>query len=552
MAQFMGLIAVLLLAQPAFSKTLFPLGRFEDHNADLSHAISTQDVTIVSNTTPSIENEDDAGELEILTKDGVWRLALRRNNLLGDSDALKRALHDLPRFHQGVIVGDKESWVRLSTKFINGMQTYDGYIERGGQLYRLHLPPLTTTSSPAQDGQAVHKLTQLGQSDVVFQDTWQSRDTISQAVTRAARIGIAVDSRFNEFHNGRGLARALTIINGVDGLYQSQFGLALIVDSIRVYDEPATDPLHDQPGDVESLLSAFRATRLTDAQLPTSLALVHLFTGHQDPTQVIGLGWIDTACRNDGFDVSMSTPFPFDMLLAAHEIAHNLGAVHDDDRVCQMTGDAFPSNVMWSQLSSATTTEFSSCSLQRVLPTLERGCFAENIDVNVSLFASGSSASLERRIEVQVSNPDLTRSAIGLTTETRFPENTILRDVSAGCTVADTNLICNHRTLAAGEQDIVSVNALLEGFDDQLVVSQIITEQFEDAQDADNRAALNVLEETSSAVSAVPANDAIDNSETSSGGSSGIGGIGVWLLSALGMVLIRRQTKVQTGNSKAA
>ena len=553
MALFLGIFTLLLLAQSALAKSLVPIGSVENRDASLSDAVSTQDVTIISDTTISIAGEEDVSELEILTKDGTWRLTLRRNKLLGDSDTLQRVLHEIPNFHQGVVADDKESWVRLSTKTIDGVQTYDGFIERGGQLYRLYLPRLTTDHLQTQDGRAVHKLTQIGQSDIVFPDTLRSRNTIPQAVTRAARIGIALDSRFDEFHNGRGLARALTIINGVDGLYQSQFGLALIVDSIRVYDDPTTDPLREQPGDVTTLLSAFRTTRLTDAELPTNLALVHLFTGHQDPTQVIGLGWIDTACRNDGFDVSMSTPFPFDMLLAAHEIAHNLGAVHDDDVECQISGDAFPSNVMWSQLSGATTTEFSSCSLQRVLPTLERGCFAENIDVNVSLFASGISSSLERRIEVQVSNSDLTRSAAGLTTETRFPDSTILTNASAGCSIAETNLLCRHSTLEAGERDVVSVSAILASFDDQLVVAQINTEQFEDAQDTDNRAALNVLEETSSALSGVPAEDAINNSDTgSSGGSAGIGGVGIWLLSALGLMLIRRNTKVQAGNSKAA
>ena len=187
------------------------------------------------------------------------------------------------------------------------------------------------------------------------------------------------------------------------------------------------------------------------------------------------------------------------------------------------------------------------------MPTLERGCFAENIDVNVSLFASGNSSSLERRIEVQVSNPDLTRSAVGLTSETRFPDNTILIDASAGCTIAETNLLCRHNPLAAGERDVVSVSALLASFDDQLVVAQINTEQFEDAQDTDNRAALNVLEETSSALSGLPADDAINNADTvGSGGSAGIGGIGAWLLPVLGLILIRRNTKVQAGSSKAA
>ena len=551
-AQAIGFIALLLLVTSAFAEPLLPAGKNEVHNIVLSRALSTQAITIVTDTTQLIDSVDDVSKLELLTNDGTWHLSLQQHALLGDSNALQRALHDIPRFHQGAVSGDRDSWVRLSQTTKDGVQIFDGFIERRGQLYRLHPSSSIDTSSQTQSGHAKHQLTKLGHSDVLFQDNWQPRAVISQAVTRAARIGIAVDSRFNEFHGGRGLAQALTIINGVDGLYQSQFGLALIVDNIRVYDDPETDPLREQLDDVEALLTTFRSTRLTDAELPTSLALVHLFSGHQDPMQIIGLGWIDTACRTDGYDVSMSTPFPFDMLLAAHEIAHNLGALHDDDAECQMTGDVFESNVMWSQLSSATSTEFSSCSLQRVLPTLEKSCFAENIDVNVSLLARPSSSPLARHIEVQISNPDLTRTAVGMRTDTRFPENTILSDASAGCTIEETQLVCRHGAIAAGGQDFVSVHALLAGFDDQQVVTQLITDNFEDAQDADNRAALNVLQVTGSAVSGVPSDDAPNNGNASSGGNAGAGGIGAWLLSVLGLVFIRRTTTDQAGNSTAA
>lgn len=554
--QTVGFIALLLLATSAFAEPLLPAGKHEVRNIVLSRALSTQAITIVTDTTQLTDHVDDVGELELQTNDGTWHLSLQQHALLGDRNALQRALHDIPQFHQGVVSGDRDSWVRLSQTTIDGVQTFDGFIERRGQLYRLHPSSSIDASSQTQSGHAKHQLTKLGHSDVLFQDNWQHnwqpRAAISQAVTRAARIGIAVDSRFNEFHGGRGLAQALTIINGVDGLYQSQFGLALIVDNIRVYDDPATDPLREQLGDVEALLTTFRSTRLSDAELPTSLALVHLFSGHQDPMQIIGLGWIDTACRTDGYDVSMSTPFPFDMLLAAHEIAHNLGALHDDDAECQMTGDAFESNVMWSQLSSATSTEFSSCSLQRVLPTLEKSCFAENIDVNVSLLARRSSSPLARHIDIQISNPDLTRTAVGMRTETRFPENTMLSDASAGCTIEQTRLVCLHGAITAGGQDVVSVHALLAGFDDQQVVTQLITDNFEDAQDADNRAALNVLQVTGSAVSGVPSDDAPNDGIASSGGNAGAGGLGVWLLSVLGLVFIRRTRNDQAGNSTAA
>jgi len=271
------------------------------------------------------------------------------------------AVHDIPVFHRGVVSNNTDSWVRLSQSIVNGVRRYEGFIERNGQLYRLHHSKSNNEADGSTSVTVRHSLTPLGYRKHVFRDTLQPRADIALAVTRAARIGIAVDSRFNDFHGGRGLAQALTIINGVDGLYRAQFGLALIVDNIRVYDDPAEDPLREQTGSVEELLTAFRLVRLADAELPTSLAMVHLFSGHQDPDQDIGLGWIDTACRNDGYDASMSTPYPFDMLLAAHEIAHNLGALHDDDAECQLIGDGLETNVMWSQLSSATGTEMYHC-----------------------------------------------------------------------------------------------------------------------------------------------------------------------------------------------
>jgi len=135
----------------------------------------------------------------------------------------------------------------------------------------------------------------------------------------------------------------------------------------------------------------------------------------------------------------------------------------------------------------------------------------------------------ERRIEVQVSNPDLTRTASGMRTETSFPANTILSEASAACTIVDTRLFCRHGSLAAGRQDIITVNAILASADDQQVVTQLFSDNFEDANDADNRAALNVLQIAGFASGDVPADDAVIVSQV------GIGGSALWLLSILGL-----------------
>ena len=60
----------------------------------------------------------------------------------------------------------------------------------------------------------------------------------------------------------------------------------------------------------------------------SSVSLAHLFSGNTAIDEPVGLAWIDTACRSDGYDVGISTPYQHDILLAAHEIAHNLGLGH--------------------------------------------------------------------------------------------------------------------------------------------------------------------------------------------------------------------------------
>lgn len=136
---------------------------------------------------------------------------------------------------------------------------------------------------------------------------------------------------------------------------------------------------------MDQILSAYRDIRLGDVALPADLALVHLFSGYDDPDKVIGLGWIDTACRLDGYDLSVSTPFPYDMLLSAHEIAHNLGADHDDSAACISDNVITGSEIMRSELSGSTQPVFSSCSISKMKPALTAECVLDNTNVGVDL-----------------------------------------------------------------------------------------------------------------------------------------------------------------------
>jgi len=147
-------------------------------------------------------------------------------------------------------------------------------------------------------------------------------------VTRVARIGIVVDSLYQEAIGGRGLNNAISTLNSVDGLYREKFGLALMVDVVVLLTDDTALSLNG--ASLEDNLNLFRDYRILSDLLPEDLSLVHLFTGVQSDDDAVGLAFSGSACRTDGYDVSMSRPFLFPVELAAHEIGHNLGADHDD------------------------------------------------------------------------------------------------------------------------------------------------------------------------------------------------------------------------------
>jgi len=368
-----------------------------------------------------------------------------------------------------------------------------------------------------------------------------TRDAIGTAVTRAIRIGIVVDSRFNEAHQNRGLARALSIINSADAIYQSQLGVAIIVEGIRVYDDPATDPMRNSGGTVDEILGSFRSIRIADERLSNDLTLVHLFSGHRDPNRVIGLGWISTACRLDGYDLSMSTPFPFDALLAAHEIAHNLGSLHDDNPQCMVENNRQSNTLMWPELSGSSTAEFSACSMRNMQASKNASCNIDNIDVGLRLRTYPSSDSLRRSVEIQVTNKDLYQRSTELISSTAFPVGTLIEDVSAGCYVSGSVVNCNHGTLRAQTSHSMSLSATLYNRSTENVLSSVELLNATDVRTVDNRAVIQLLTFDSSTGEAIGTESQVfDDTVYQSDVVSGLGGVSTTLLTTLLLVLSQR------------
>jgi hypothetical protein len=253
-------------------------------------------------------------------------------------------------------------------------------------------------------------------------------DSGNQQVRQVARIAIVVDALYDEALGGRGLAQAISTINTVDGIYQQEYGLALKADSAIMITDEETLNLGDTS--LEENLARFREYRQDAPELPPELALVHLFTGVRTDDPAVGLAYIGAACREDGYDVSMSTPFQFPVLLTAHEIGHNLGAPHDDEtELCQLSDEL----LMHSQISDITTEAFSVCSTNAITSHLTQNtCYLAAIDLSLTLTREGESGLI-----ALITNTDTQRAFPSAELSIKL-KNATIASAPASCEIAST------------------------------------------------------------------------------------------------------------------
>lgn len=307
----------------------------------------------------------------------------------GDNQGLE---HPETRYYSGLVEGDEASWARVALT----SNSIEGVVHSFGVRYELasdslvgtieyYQPKVPATSThpfatriqdyvlhpPAADDETLRRVITNSGAKLDSTDT----------VTRVARLSIVVDSQYNDYYGGNGLARALSFMNIADGIYREDFGLALQVESAVVFSERETDPMNLGAVSLEQILRSFRDYRMTHAADLPDVSLVYLFTGNQNSDQAIGLAWIGAACRLDGFDVGVTTPSLFGDLLLTHELGHSLGAQHDTDTSC----NSATNRLMWPRISSLTSQEFTQCSLDVVSDRIATSCHADALDVSLDV-----------------------------------------------------------------------------------------------------------------------------------------------------------------------
>jgi len=294
--------------------------------------------------------------------------------------------------YEGVVEGASDSWVRAT---IDG-GSISGMIGIDGERLRLlpgHLSGTLDYYQPAPRGPGAGNGIDPGNAGLAGQlqaidlmvapprnepaDTGRRvRERFS--ATREVPLSIVVDSRFDGYHAGNGLARALDYLNVADGVYRDH-GLSIALDEAVVFTDSA-DPLKLEPGTLESILRRFRAYRQGNAERFDSSAATYLFTGNRKTDPTLGLAWIDTLCRIDGYDVGVTTPSSFGEVLLTHELGHSFGAQHDSDTGCASERDG----LMWPHISERTGTRLTDCSQVSVRTSRTRSCLSNTVDLRLA------------------------------------------------------------------------------------------------------------------------------------------------------------------------
>jgi hypothetical protein len=396
--------------------------------------------------------------------------------------------------YQGKLKNVEDSWARI---VLQGNEV-SGIIDTGDERIHLNHPvtrdrirqihaglqapfsqPLAAPLEALDDESSYHDVS----GEVVEIDIGNSFFNQPEKVTKVASIAIVIDSAYDEAIGGRGLAQAISTINAVDGIYREEFGLALKVETAIMITDNETLALGDVS--LEDNLTRFRDYRLIAEQISNDLALVHLFTGVLTADASVGLAYIDTVCRTNGYDVSLSLPFRYPILLTAHEIGHNLGALHDDETSqCNTLSD----RLMFSRINEHSTRAFSACSVDAISKRLEEStCHADAIDMSVTLARQDQTG-----VIALITNTDTLR-AFPAATLTLEMQNASIAAAPASCIVATSNsLSCDVETTFAEESQSLAFDLRLDEEEEIIITATLDAVGFVDVHSSNNTAEIIV------------------------------------------------------------
>ncbi|MGC3981343.1 MAG: M12 family metallo-peptidase [Steroidobacteraceae bacterium] len=186
--------------------------------------------------------------------------------------------------------------------------------------------------------------------------------------SRRLELQALADAAFRAQYSSDQAARDAIIIrlNNVDGIFTEQMGLQIQATDITVYN---TDPSSlSNSTNADNLLSSLGQLRKNTPGMST-YAATHLFTGRDLDGDTLGIAYIGNICGSrygTSLSESRNRGAWIDSLVVAHELGHQLGAVHDGTGICANTSTQ--NYLMSPQINGST--EFSQCSHDSILSTM--------------------------------------------------------------------------------------------------------------------------------------------------------------------------------------
>lgn len=342
--------------------------------------------------------------------------------LLNESDALTNVVYknntqtqidSTVNAYAGIVAGEPDSWARITieNQNVRGMISVNGVkhellpVTTGGSLSDFHtllLGDIDGNESESPDHALIPPASEDKLHEFLRTIKQVETQTTEGEVNQVAMIGVVIDSKYNDYYSGRGAEEALSILNTTDGLFREQLGTALMVDTVVVIDNSSNDPMNLGSVTMETMMRNFRDYRTASADLGSDIGMATLFSGNKNSDSALGLAWIGSACRTDGYDVSVVTPYKFPALLSTHEIGHTMGAPHDSDTSCASQNQ----HIMWPFLSSTSGRSFSSCSKSAVAEVMAANyCHVDAMDIAVNLNSVDA-----KSLSIAVSNENTQRA----------------------------------------------------------------------------------------------------------------------------------------------
>lgn len=281
--------------------------------------------------------------------------------------------------YEGTLPGQPASWARVS---ISATATR-GMFWDGKELYLVDSPSVLGANRAAALSASDTVIYRLADalstpaSSVAAPDYRSLLDEVERTPRPLDSVGYRLDvsalgdpvfrSRYASDQEAQD--EILVRMNNVDGIFSAQLGVQIVVSLVDTRDA-ATAPLSDST-DASLLLRQLAGLRMQQPEL-NERAMTFLFTGRKLDAERVGLAYTASLC-SPAYSAGLaqgSANSGLDSLIAAHEIAHILGAPHDGEKQCANTPR---SRFLMTPALISSESVFSSCSIASMQPRIRGG-----------------------------------------------------------------------------------------------------------------------------------------------------------------------------------